>query len=126
MVHPLLKAIDASFGRSVTPEAAAFRAYMLSLVKSEHLSLRAKATPRHAEKAWQWVLSCLRRTGDDVQLAKDCETLLRTCLDYLLVVDEPEHKQQALAVLQVTLQAVTENQNSVDMFVMSTFLSCLK
>ena len=47
-VHPLLLALDAACWRDVTADASPLRAYVMGVIRSEHLSLRGVTPPAHA------------------------------------------------------------------------------
>lgn len=117
-VHPLIMALNETYSKTVTEEPSNFRRYFLDIVKSEYLTLRNTTgtnIPPNANIGWVYILSIFNRTTNTDEIAKDSVVLLRTALDYVLLVESLDLKGSATKIMQHLVESVARNPNSVNM-----------
>ena len=87
----------------------------MNLIRAEYLSLRGTSIPQLASTGWLLVLDMLNRTLCGEVIAGDSSVLLRTALDYTLIIDNLDLRVHATKVMQILMENVSQHQATVEM-----------
>ncbi|KAL5010539.1 hypothetical protein ScPMuIL_012844 [Solemya velum] len=104
-VHPLVTALNESFGKHSSPEACQFRQFTLQQVHEQFLAVKNFSLPSNHMVGLSYLTEVLQRTVSSEIIARDSETIMPVVLEYLLLSDSSTIQQHTTTMLQHLLQA---------------------